>query len=51
MYVYKSMIMFNLGDLWELVNYSDFKVFKLFNFMFKIYLYFNENDFFKFIEK
>lgn len=51
MHAYKSMIMLNLGDLWELVNHSDFKALKSPNFTPKIHPHFNENDLFKSIEK
>ncbi|WRF46238.1 RNA degradosome polyphosphate kinase [Helicobacter pylori] len=51
MHAYKSMIMLNLGDLWELVNHSNFKALKSPNFTPKIHPRFNENDLFKSIEK
>ncbi|WP_104748076.1 polyphosphate kinase 1 [Helicobacter cetorum] len=50
-HVYKSAVMLGLGDLWELVNHSNFKTLKSPNFTPKILPPLNEEDLFKAIEK
>ncbi|AFI06206.1 polyphosphate kinase 1 [Helicobacter cetorum] len=51
MHIYKSATMLGLGDLWELVNHSDFKTLKSPNFTPKILPPLDESDLFKAIEE